>query len=113
MTIDERKREILTVAIQYLDRGWTRGFLARNDAGDAVSPRDAEACSWCAVGALQAAAIETFRGSDDDENAFEFGVVMRDVTQAAGVLSLSVWNDDPDRTVAEVRSAFAKTLNAI
>ena len=104
----ERTREILTTAIQYLDRGWTQGDDAIDEKGKPVPPRSPEACSWCAIGAISAAMGDPYLKG-------EHKMVRDAITDTMGLraYSLAEWNDAPLRTFAEVRTAFEKTLNAI
>lgn len=82
-----------------LGRGWTKGFLALDVEGREVSPIDPRASSFCLAGAVAYAKAGT----------------PRDVSLArlvSGELSSGWmrWNDDPDRTYAEVL-ALARRVN--
>lgn len=96
--------EVLSKAADLLEKpgAWTQGASSRNASGDPdddnVIRRDA--VCWCAYGAILKAAGETLIiGSPRAAAAAEIidGIVVADVTQ---------WNDDPNRTQAEVVEAL-------
>ena len=45
----------IDAAIGYIERGWTRGALARDANGKSVNPTHFDAAAWCAIGAVGAA----------------------------------------------------------
>mgnify|MGYP001593808819 CR=1 FL=1 len=70
---------------------WTQRHAARMKCGKPVGARDARACCWCLLGAIEA--IYDGQASQDAQCKVE--------NEVGGRL-LSVWNDDPGRTHSEV-----------
>lgn len=46
---------VLTRAMAKIEKGWTKGVLAADKAGQDVDPRSRRAVRWCALGAVDAA----------------------------------------------------------
>lgn len=46
------RNKIIEEAQELLRKGWTKGYLARNSAGQPANVLDKEACSFCALGAI-------------------------------------------------------------
>ena len=95
--------EVLRKARGYIERGWTRGIFARGPDGAGVSPVDASATCWCSIGAIVAASNYdmTVCASASD--------VLRGVIQGGNIAR---WNDDPERTQADVIAVFDKGIAA-
>ena len=73
------------------EKGWCQYVYARNSAGIPVRPDNDSACSFCIVGAMEAARVGTA--------AFlKLGTHMRE----SGMAPTAFWNDQPERTKAEV-----------
>lgn len=82
--------EVLAAAAKHVEQGWTTGRMARDRNGNFLwSPEHPEATQWCAVGAIYKAL-----GYNTDTEAFTF------LQEKLG--HISVWNDAPGRTQAEV-----------
>ena len=111
-TTNKRKRKVLAAAIECLDRGWNQGEEALDAEGNPVSPISTRACSWCAIGAIEAAIRATC-----PRHGYEFESNIRDRIiedmRGSNPDTLWEWNDHPDRTFSEVRSAFEEALKAI
>lgn len=79
---------------------WTQKCSSRDKQGFLVSPKYSTACMWCLTGALYKCAVD-------------FVAYNQTVCQLKAVLpgvgSIPAWNDNPNRTFAEVR---AKLLEA-
>ena len=73
-------------------KGWTQGTSARTATGDPCSPDDPKATCFCASGALAAVGA--------------WGADMARLRAHLNIYSLSIWNDRPDRTAAEVIAAL-------
>jgi hypothetical protein len=73
---------------------WTQRWLARNAEGNNTSPRNPNACSWCALGAI--AKVQNLPDAPQEYNpaamllAYHLKVNIVD------------WNDNPLRTRADV-----------
>ena len=80
-------------ARELLARGWTQGVYARDDLGHSVNPRRGDARCFCTSGA----AIRV-------REQLGFGGPVR-LTVPGQYPSVIEWNDDPNRTQAEVLAA--------
>lgn len=74
---------------------WTQRALARDASGTCVRPLAPEACRWCLVGAL----IVCY---PDDRERWEVVEKLMHAVFGASGMSLTFWNDSPDRTHAEI-----------
>lgn len=81
---------------------WTQHTSARNRTGAPTHPRYAGAVCWCAIGAVVAVT----------PNRRKQLAALRLLGQpaATGEFFLSVWNDSPERTHAEVLAAFDRAI---
>jgi hypothetical protein len=78
---------------------WCQGATARDDNGEEISPLYDEAAQFCIYGALYRAA-----GTVNQDNTL---ILCTDLLKwVANVDSVSDWQDDPERTHAEVLVAF-------
>jgi hypothetical protein len=99
---------MLSEARGLLLRGWSRAAQARDDSGGVVPAWSEEARSWSVLGALLASwHRQNGEALDLDFVAHGFDArALGDATQAlgdvTGTASLESWNDDPERTLAEV-----------
>jgi hypothetical protein len=84
-------------ALDYIKKGWTQHYLARDLNGNSIDPSDPLACKWCAVGAIYAAY---------PERKETLMAIDKLVTVLCG--SISPWNDAMGRTRAEVIDAFER-----
>lgn len=80
---------------------WTQGRYARNSNGCYAEASGDEAVCWCLEGALYRC-----YGIPDDGSAFN--AAYRRLRDAIGGEWVARWNDDPQRTFAEVRAAIEK-----
>lgn len=92
-------RELLHDAADRVARGWAQGADARAAGGRAVDVLDPDAASWSLLGALQAAAF-----SDREPNVDEIRFAVAAIAELIADPSLAHWNDEPERTQAEVRA---------
>jgi len=102
--------DILSDAIALIERGWSQRTPARRADGTPCGPRDVEAASWCITAAI-------YHGSDINDFASHYQAE-RLVRAALGWpdtksdddpkkrKSLTVWNDAPERTAADVIAAL-------
>lgn len=79
--------EVLTQARELISdpARWTRGYMARNKSGDAVSEKSPGAVCWCSIGAMMAVA-----GSFPNEIYLAWDVL----EQLTGVGLLAYFNDN-------------------
>jgi hypothetical protein len=90
-------QDILIKAAELLESSpiaWTQQWLARNAEGNTTSPRNPNACSWCAMGAI--AKVQNLPDAPQEHNpaamllAYHLKVNIVD------------WNDAPERTREDV-----------
>jgi hypothetical protein len=77
---------------------WIRGDYARDVYGESVSASSYTACRWCSSGAISKA-----RGPDGPP-------VSKYLKDVIGGRNVAGWNDDEDRTHAEVLAAFDEAI---
>lgn len=80
-------------------RGWTQGMLARDAAGEGVSPFKPEASEWCALGAFYA-----------DFGGWNLSGAHREAYAALTIYagSIPAWNNAPERTADEVADTMRR-----
>ena len=103
---------MLKQARSLIERGWTKGTLARDKDGIPIHPQAAGACSWCMSGALhRVAASERVNGPHFDQawQALDdtLGMVKGDWA------TFTSWNASLDRTQAEVLPAFDRAIASL
>ncbi len=76
---------------------WTQGAYGRDRNGDPVLLRSKAAVCWCLAGAVAFCYRDGVHWSDDVANDVELRIGKR-------LGGMTAWNDDPDRTFAEVRA---------
>lgn len=95
--------ELLRRARALVARGWCRGALARNRFGFRVSPYSRRAVSWCASGALNAAAM-----TDSRQSYFLAVCRLKDAIPDEGIVAFN----DRQKTVEPVLAAFDRAIAA-
>ena len=93
-------KEILQEAHSYIEKGWTQKAYARDAGGKPVDAKDPDACSWCAVGALQVANSEQGRLVE----LWRFLDSFIDQPLSSG------FNDHPETTQDDVLNLFEKAI---
>ncbi|TKD50193.1 DUF6197 family protein [Sphingomonas baiyangensis] len=91
MSAPQTVADVLEAAAKLIEPegAWTQGSLARDENGRMVLPRDADACCWCASGAIM------HYGGDAPNDAWSnFSATIGGV--------IPHWNDHQGRTQAEV-----------
>ncbi len=78
---------------QYIAKGWCQGRSALDSEGKFVFAESTSAIQWCLIGALRVAYNES------REQSYK---VIKKLEVKLGYPGLSIWNDDPKRTKAEV-----------
>lgn len=77
---------------------WTKGKLIRRDENDQI-------CAMCSIGAIYVATQETLNARHYAAKA-----AFREAAGCVEGLSISYWNDAPERTHAEVMAAFDRAI---
>jgi hypothetical protein len=86
-----------------IERGWTQHVFARDARGSGVSLMSSEAVCFCAVGAVERVAGGTFSAMP----------LIASLERAIGVgdtIAVTSFNDAPERTQAEVLTAFDNAI---
>jgi hypothetical protein len=86
-------------ALELIKRGWTQGVAARNKRGNRVCFDSPRAIKWCAIGAIENAHGDTHA---------KFTEATSKLLAVIQTQNITGWNDDPERTHAEVIAAFEK-----
>ena len=81
---------------------WTQGYFARDAAGQECASKDPAATCWCVVGAM------VRLGSDDPRPDIEFINALK--AHLGPPCSLSMWNDAPGRTHADVLALLDRVV---
>lgn len=91
-------RDVLlaTEAMFQKEGAWTQGIAARDADGYAIAATDARAVCWCLRGGLVKVAGGNNRLLDSAMSALKVDIRS----------GLATWNDQPQRTVDEVRQAL-------
>ena len=89
-----------------VERGWTKGEPARNAAGEGCHPSSQHAVEWSAFGAIYAT-VPTYA------DYLAACARLQDLIGASPEdLNLSLWNDAPGRTQADVLDLFDRAIAA-
>ena len=90
-------KDILKRARETIKQGWCQGANARDEQNTPVPVLCDSAVKWCVIGAI-------FR---QRKNAHMLCDRVRDAADAKNLVS---WNDDPNRTQADVLAVFDKVI---
>jgi len=90
--------EILSQAGDLVAKGWTQGAYARDAQGESCASSDPEAACFCATGAVR----HVCPVACERVAAWPF------LRKAISNDSITLFNDHPDRTQAQVVKAFRK-----
>lgn len=101
---DLKPSEVLSMAADLIEpRGaWTQGYYARDEGGEQVEAEEPKAICWCAIGAMAHAIGREIATFDPVSRAEGY------LIDAIGYHSIITWNDAPERTQADVVTAFRK-----
>lgn len=79
---------------------WTQGAYARNEKGDRRMPFQGDACQFCLLGAVN------FVYYSDKKKCLQAQDRLTEMIQKddEAFVSIQDWNDDPKRTIEEVRA---------
>lgn len=87
------------------DGAWTQGVNARDADGNPTSALDDTATCWCALGAIA--------HIDDSRRAYLYACALsQQVWAVRRFRDVPHWNDDPERTQAEVVAALRAAAQA-
>ena len=94
---------------------WIQGKYAATNNGDQVLPKDKEATCFCATGAIRRANLSTDNGSDEYlRRVFHNNVFTPSMLRGIEIRRILVsWNDETDRTHAEVLAAFDMVIDKL
>jgi len=100
-------KEILIAARAKIERPecWTNGAYARDAAGREVEPTCPDAVCWCVRGAIDAS-------TGHHSGNRPASVLFSQAVAGYGALYIPIWNDEPNRTHAEVLAAFDRAIAA-
>ena len=116
-----KTHDVLKMAADLVDKGWTRGALALSDTGALCGWDDSDAASFCLVGALsvasQSASSRQLSGESDVDYLFSSCLtVLRALLKKRGELGngkdLETWNDKPFRKKREVVDLLLEAARA-
>lgn len=96
--------QILSLARQFIVSGWCQKNQAVNSRDVRVCYASSEACKFCPIGAIARAVFDL--GLKESE--YQYALVY--LRKVLGVPTITSWNDDQDRTQAEVLSGFEKAI---
>jgi len=102
---DEATREVLVKARELVEKGWTKGAMARNKYRHRVQFDSLCAVKFCAIGAISRSAKD--RPSDQEKLDISARKAIRKINELD---SISVFNDSDDTTKADVLAAFDKAI---
>ena len=98
---------LLTKARRLVRKGWAQGHIARTDDGRPVPVHHAEATRFCTIGAIR----QVYEADHYGYRAFDAATDL--LCRGAGVSGfpeLTVWNDHPDRTQADVLDLYTRAI---
>ncbi len=88
--------EVLKRGLERVRKGWCQHYYAKTADGHGTGVLNPEACSWCAVGAVNV----------NDEARTE----LMETLGFAPHPPVGIWNDAPERTQADVIALFERTI---
>lgn len=99
-------KEQLTQVRDLLQKGWTKGALARNQQGDPVFTTDVTASCYCSVGAI-------YKIEPDHDNMPILNYVQRKLYRKRDTSCLTLWNDTGRRKKSDVINFFNELINEL
>ncbi len=104
-------KTILEKARELMRRGWCKYASARTRDGLETYPSDQHAVSFCASGACERVVSDQHYSSTKTFPAsVDYNAAMMFLCGALRTNSIPEWNDDPDRTKAQVLVAFDRAI---
>lgn len=89
---------------------WTKGYYAKTQLRDQCEAEDSRAYCFCMVGALARAAGKTTELGHEDSYQRATTPELEYLVKATGETHIPGYNDDSERTHAEVIAAFDKAI---
>ena len=116
--MDDQMKDVMSLARRYVKKGWTQHADARDVHGTAAVPTDEVAVCWCATGAIRRAMEDLFSQKMLGDYCYffmlSFPYLPANVdTTTAPILGLESFNDDTNRTQAEVLAAFDTVIQKL
>lgn len=106
-----RTSELLTCARNLIasPSAWHQGYFSADCIGRHVEPTMVEACRWCPLGALEAAAALMGGGL---EHTFGARALLNDIAQARGFPNMPIMNDsvNHETVIAALNDAIRLTI---
>ena len=102
----KRNLRVLKDAREKIVKGWTQGPFAADALGVPLSPTHPNACKWCAMGAVSAAAGPGEYGRIRD-------VLNDEVYSLHGFPTMVCFNEDSDTTKEMVLAVFDNAINRL
>lgn len=104
-------KDVLVRAQQILkDGAWTKGAIARDAYGLKVSPDAYDATCWCAIGAIDKAALELYGEIPHKElNAIIDSMLLQ---LPDPFWLIGTFNDAPETTLEDVINLFQRAIDA-
>jgi len=118
--------ERLEQGLARLTKGWAQDVLACNADGDQVGPEDKGATCWCMLGALTSRDLGPYEDAPRSYARRELANTLMDQTpeyrdfdedtredKRLDLEFISEWNDDRNRTRAQVIKLFQDTIDRL
>jgi hypothetical protein len=99
--------DVLNLAADYIDRGWTQGALARRKNGARADPNSPDAVSWCALGAIQRAQYDLKIPLLASQYA-AIELIVHKAAISCGFRNIAIFNDETAETAEEVSALLRK-----
>lgn len=110
--VNQTKR-VLTRAYNLLRKGWTKGCLARNKYSNPVKVECDNATRFCALGAVERAALSVPEEQRDDVLATALTAISTAGRTEGQYWDLECYNDEDNRTVQDVLSLFKRAIDRV
>lgn len=110
--VNQTKR-VLTRAYNLVRKGWTKGCLARNKYSNPVSVKCDNAVRFCALGAVERAALSVTEDRRDDVLADALTAISAAGRTEGQYWDLECYNDEDYRTVEDVLALFKRAIERV
>ena len=98
--------EILVIARDKIESGWTQSCAARNSRGEMTTPMSNSACEWSAHGAIKS----VFRMDDRIEKYVSRFIPQERFSPWGDISDLAVFNDHHETTKSDIIDLFSKAI---
>lgn len=102
-----KTQKLLTVALDYISKGWCKGYSGLDKNNKCVCPTSKKACSWCATGAITAA---TYKLGATTQLRRMAGNALRKVLPQGHQGSVAMFNDWHGTFKHDVIQLFEKAI---